>query len=164
MIGESQFVSEVTEMKEMLYRLSISYLHSDADAQDAVQQALEKAWRHRDRVAEAAFRPYLTRIVINECKTTLRRARRAFPSDRLERYAGETPPPDVSLSQALASLPDKLRTPLLLRYMEGFSLEEVASATRVPVTTARSRLYRARNALRQALSDREEGKPCANIR
>ena len=164
MMDEGRFVSEVTEMKDMLYRLSVSYLHSDADAQDAVQQALEKAWRHRAKVAEQAFRPWLTRIVINECKTQLRRAGRVMPSDQLERYAGETPPPDIALSDALSRLPDKLRTPILLHYMEGFSVEEVARALHVPMTTVRSRLYRGRDALRRELSDGEEGKPCARMK
>ena len=164
MIDESRFVFEVTEMKDMLYRLSVSYLHSDADAQDAVQQALEKAWRHRARVAEEAFRPWLTRIVINECKTQLRRAGRVMPSDQLERYAGETPPPDIALSDALSRLPDKLRTPILLHYMEGFSIQEVARALHVPMTTVRSRLYRGRDALRVELSDGEEGRLCARMR
>ena len=40
MIEESRFVAEVTQMRDMLYRLSVSYLRSDADAQDAVQQAI----------------------------------------------------------------------------------------------------------------------------
>ena len=164
MIEERQFVSEVTEMKDMLYRLSVSYLHSDADAQDAVQQALEKAWQHRSRVGDGAFRPWLTRIVINECKTQLRRVKRVQPSDKLEAYAGTTPPPDITLSDALSRLPDKLRTPLLLHYMEGFSVEEVAKSLRVPATTVRSRLYRARNALRDQLNDGEEGTACARTR
>ena len=164
MIEERQFVSEVTEMKDMLYRLSVSYLHSDADAQDAVQQALEKAWQHRSRVGDGAFRPWLTRIVINECKTQLRRAKRVQPSDQLEAYAGTTPPPDIALSDALSRLPDKLRTPLLLHYREGFSVEEVAKSLRVPASTVRSRLYRARNALRDQLTDGEEGKACARMR
>ena len=164
MVEERQFVAEITEMKDMLYRISVSYLRSDADAQDAVQQALEKAWRHRERVNAAAFRPWLTRIVINECKTHLRRAKRVQLTDQPELYAGVTPPPDIALADALSRLPDKLRTPLLLHYMEGFSVEEVARALRVPGTTVRSRLYRARNALRDELTDKEEARTCAGMR
>ncbi len=156
MIEESRFVAEVTAMKDMLYRLSVSYLHSDADAQDAVQQAIENAWRHRDRVGADYFRTWLTRIVINECKTQLRRGRRYVCSDQMERYAGQTPPPDLTLRDALDRLPEKLRTPLLLQCMEGFSVREVSRALRLPETTVRSRLYRAREALRRELG--EEGR------
>lgn len=155
MIEERFFVAEITAMKDMLYRLSVSFLHSDADAQDAVQQAIENAWRHRGRVDERAFRPWLTRIVINECKTQLRRKKRAVPSDWLEACAAEAQPPDIALRDALERMPEKLRTPLLLHYMEGFSVAETAAALRVPMTTVRSRLYRAREALRRELGGEE---------
>lgn len=155
MMNEERFVREVTDMRDMLYRLSVSYLHHDQDAQDAVSQAIENAWRHRGRVEPEAFRPWLTRIVINQCKSILRRRRRVVLSDRMELYAGMTPPPDLALWDALARLPDKLRTPLLLHHMEGFSVDEVARALHVPGTTVRSRMYRARAALRAGLEEKE---------
>ena len=105
MIDGERFVQEVTDMQDMLYRLSVSYLHHDQDAQDAVAQAIENAWRHRARVAEGAFRPWLTRIVINQCKSMLRRRARVSPSDQLERLGGMTPPPDLALRDALSHLP-----------------------------------------------------------
>lgn len=155
MIDERAFVLEVASMRDMLYRLSVSYLRSDADAQDAVQQALENAWRHRDRVDEAGFRPWLVRIVINECKSALRRRKKLFFTERMEKMAVRTPPPDLALADALERMPEKLRTPLLLHHMEGFSLEEIAAATGVPRTTVASRLFRARRALREALGEEE---------
>lgn len=158
MIDEHGFVTEVTAMRDMLYRLSVSYLHSDADAQDAVQQAIENAWRHRARVNPAYFRSWLTRIVINECISQLRRRKRALLSDRMELYGGEAEMPDPALSDALSRLPEKLRTPLLLHYMEDFSVKEVARALGVPGTTVRSRLARARDALRAELGGDEGGR------
>ena len=156
MIDGERFVQEVTDMQDMLYRLSVSYLHHDQDAQDAVAQAIENAWRHRAHVEEGAFRPWLTRIVINQCKSMLRRRNRVMPSDQLERLSGTTPPPDLALRDAISRLPEKLRTPLLLHYMEGFSTDEVARAMRLPGTTVRSRMHRARLCLRAELSGREE--------
>ena len=155
MIDGERFVQEVTDMQDMLYRLSVSYLHHDQDAQDAVAQAIENAWRHRARVAEGAFRQWLTRIVINQCKSMLRRRARVSPSDQLERLSGMAPPPDIALWDALSRLPEKLRMPLLLHYMEGFSTDEVARALRVPGTTVRSRMHRARLRLRAELGERE---------
>lgn len=98
MMTEERFVQEVMQMRDMLYRLSVSYLHHDHDAQDAVSQAIENAWRHRDRVSPDAFRPWLTRIVINQCKTLLRQrgafspaktwsAMRAWPNLWISRFA-----------------------------------------------------------------------------
>ncbi len=126
-----------------------------------VQQALENAWRHRERANPAAFRPWLTRIVINECISQLRRRKNAQTSKWVDQLACQSPPPDIALADALSRLPDKLRTPLLLHYMEGFSLEEIAKALGVPMTTVRNRLYRGRNALRDALTEGERDASCA---
>lgn len=157
-MDEQGFVTEVTAMRDMLYRLSVSYLHSDADAQDAVQQAIENAWRHRARVKPERFRPWLTRIVINECISQLRRGRRVLLTGRMELYGEQAEMPDPTLSDALSRLPEKLRTPLLLHYMEDFSVKEVAQALGVPGSTVRNRLARARSALRAELGGEEGGR------
>lgn len=155
MIDEGCFVSEVMAMRPALYRLSMSIVHHDADAQDAVSQAIENAWRHRTRVDAQAFRAYLTRIVINECKSLLRRKRRSVPTDDFTFLSAAAAPPDAVLSDAIARVPEKLRTPLLLHYMERFSLREIAQILHVPVTTVRSRLSRGREALRKELGEEE---------
>ena len=85
----------------------------------------------------------------------LRRRARVSPSDQLERLSGMAPPPDIALWDALSRLPEKLRMPLLLHYMEGFSTDEVARALRVPGTTVRSRMHRARLRLRAELIGKE---------
>ena len=60
-------------------------------------------------------------------------------------------PPDPTLALVLRTLPAKLRLPLMLCYMEGMSYEEAAAALRIPLTTLRSRLHRAKKALRKEL-------------
>lgn len=61
------------------------------------------------------------------------------------------PPPDPTLDLVLRRLPAQLRLPLMLCYMEGMSYEEAAKALRIPVTTLRSRIHRAKKALRKEL-------------
>lgn len=61
-------------------------------------------------------------------------------------------PPDLTLSLALQALPEKLRLPLVLCYSEGMSYEEVAQTLRIPVTTVRGRIRRAKGALRKELN------------
>ena len=56
-------------------------------------------------------------------------------------------PADPALRQAVESLPEKLRLPLILHYLEGYSYQEIASILHIPRTTVRSRLSRARLAL-----------------
>ena len=63
-----------------LYRIAHSYLPTDVDAADAVQEALTRAWDKRGTLREPQyFRTWLTRIVINVCKVALRERRRVKP-------------------------------------------------------------------------------------
>ena len=156
MIDESRFTAEVLRMQNMLYRTAVSILRHDADAQDAVQQALENAWKHRHRVNPDYFAPWMMRIVINCCKSQLRLRGREKSTDQMELYGGETPPPDPALADALSRLPIKYRMPLLLHYLEGFSLEEISQALRLPMNTVKSRLRRARLLLRAEWNKAEE--------
>lgn len=57
-------------------------------------------------------------------------------------------PPDERLKQALSAVPEKLKVPLLLHYLEGFSVAEVAQILRIPQGTVKSRLHHARKRLR----------------
>ena len=144
---EERFVSEVRAMERTLYRVARGYLRTWDECADAVQEALCKAWDKRKRVDESYFRPWLTRIVINECHNIGRRKKRLIPVAEPEREpAPESALPE--LADALEALPEKLRLPLSLHYLEGFSVEEIARILRIPAGTVKSRLHQARNQLR----------------
>lgn len=156
MIDDATFTSEAQQMIPSLYRLSQSILRAPSDAQDAVQQGLLRAWEKRAQVREDRFRAWLTRIVINECRNIQRRRMRVFPVEEVpEQAVPQGDSPDGELREAISALPQKLRTPLLLRYMERYSEQEIALALGVPVSTVKNRLYRARQALRRELSGAE---------
>lgn len=157
MIDERVFTEAAQTQLAGLYRLSLSILASAADAQDAVQQGMLRAWERRGQVSdESRLRAWLMRIVINECRNIQRRRMRVFPVAELPRGAQESGEiADGGLKEAIDALDEKLRTPLLLRYMEGFSEREIAQTLSVPVTTVKNRLFRARKALRAGLEDAE---------
>lgn len=142
-------------MERTLYRVSRGLLPSWADCGDAVQEALKKAWAKREHVDKAYFRPWLMRIVINECHTLNRRRRRETPVSEFPEEAAPAMP-DPLLRQAVSALPDKLRIPLLLHHLEGFGVAKVARILRVPEGTVKSRLHQARKRLRDEWEEREE--------
>ena len=154
MIGEEEFMREVSACERTLYRVSRALLGSDADCADAVQEALLKAWRHRGRTDISYFRAWLTRIVINECRTIGRRRART-PAAQGELPDVPTPQRDVSLEtrDALERLSAAHRLVLTLHYLEGFSLAEIAKLTRVPLGTVKYRIVQARKALRRELEE-----------
>lgn len=142
------FQTEAMRCERLMYHVGYSILHNDQDCADAVQEALARAWARRGRVEAAYFRPWLMRIVINECHTIGRKRRRVVLMDEVEQPAPAFEPPDERLKQALSAVPEKLKVPLLLHYLEGFSVAEVAQILRIPQGTVKSRLHHARKRLR----------------
>ena len=138
-----------------LYRLAQSILRQEADAQDAVQQSAVKAWAAADRIGLGKEKAYITRIVINECRNIQRHRRRVLPTDRQE-DAADPAHPDSELKAVVDSLPETLRLPLLLRYMEGYTEAEAAAILRITRNTLRARLKRARAKLRDEWMETQE--------
>ena len=151
----SAFSRIAEENMQGLYRLSFSILHTRHDAQVAVQQGLLRAWEKRETARPEQFRAWLTRIVINECHNIQRRRMRVVPMDELPERAApeEIDAAAGELKSAVDALPEKLRVPLLLRYMERYSEKEIAQTLGVPVTTVKNRLFRARRAVRAELDE-----------
>ena len=139
-----------------LYRLALSILRQEADAQDAVQQSAVKAWAAVDRIRPGNERAYITRIVVNECRNVQRHRLRILPVEKTGDAADPSQQPDMELKAVVESLPETLRLPLLLRYMEGYSEKEAAAVLRIPLNTLKARLKRARAKLRDEWIETQE--------
>lgn len=150
-----EFAQRVEAMQGALYRVAYGLLLNRADCADAVQEALLRAWEKRGSLREAAyFETWLTRILINECYGMLRCRRAALPLDGLPEPAAP-PDADPTLHDAIARLDRKLRLPVVLHYMEGYGVDDIARMLRVPSGTIKTRLARARALLRLQLTDDE---------
>ena len=152
-MDEREFEQRARACMPKLHRIACAILLRSDDREDAIQEALLRAWRYRTRLREDAyFETWLVRILINECKDILRRRRRTNAVELTEHIpAPEQNVPDPVLRQALFSLDVKLRLPLVLRYLEGYKIEEIAQMTRTPVGTLNHRLRTAKDRLRIAL-------------
>lgn len=154
MVDEQRFTQEATAVMPTLYRISHSILRAQADAQDAVQQGLLKAWAARDRARLDTLRAFMTRIVINECHNIQRHRMRVVPASEMAAHT-QFVPPDIDVAHAVAALPESKRIPLLLKYAGQYTEQEIAMAMGLPLTTVKSRLHSARAILRKQLADRE---------
>ena len=110
---QTEFTQRVLAMQDRLYRVSCTLLRCEADREDAVQSALEKAWRGRFLLRQEQYmETWLTRILINECYAIMRRSRRIIPMAEV----GENQPAqweaqnaDEMLCRALTALPEAIR-------------------------------------------------------
>jgi RNA polymerase sigma-70 factor (ECF subfamily) len=158
---------------QLLFRTARSIIRSDAEAEDAVQEAYLRAWRALGSYrAESRLSTWLVRIVTNEALGRLRRtgaqvipleAAMTTPEPRDQDVL--TDAPDRGPEQALLRvqlrkmvearidlLPEAYRTVFMLRAVEEMSVEEVAKALDIPEATVRTRFFRARSLLRESLA------------
>jgi RNA polymerase sigma-70 factor (ECF subfamily) len=167
----------VARHSEQVYKLAHNLTGNSGDAEDAAQEAFLRIYRSLGRFRGAsAFTTWLYRVVVNVCIDEMkRRRRRPIPASSLkddDTYdiaacapAHQTPNPvhelershrDEIVRKAVNSLPPHLRFVVILCDMQGLSYEEAASALGAGVGTIKSRLHRARMALRDALEPYRE--------
>lgn len=155
-MDKQEFSRRVLAVEGRLYRISCGMLHEPQDRMDAVQEAVLKAWQNLGRLRrEEFFETWLTRILINECHNIQNARRRSAPMDELPECAAPPEDGNRALRDALASLDEALRLPLLLCYMEGYRVREIAKILRIPEGTVKSRIARAKRKLRALLEEKD---------
>jgi RNA polymerase sigma-70 factor (ECF subfamily) len=160
---------------QRLYRLARSIVRNDGEAEDVLQEAYLRAFAHLDTFrGDSALSTWLSRIVINEALGRLRKRRRAaaaeVPEDHREGGNGADiiPFPLVSseadpertmaqrqilnlVERATDDLPEIYRTVFVARVIEGLSMEETAELLGIKAETVKTRLFRARRLVRDAI-------------
>lgn len=155
-MDDNEYMRRVRGLEGRLYRVAQAMLWRDADALDAVQEAVFTGWMKRSGLRdEARFEAWLMRILVNRCRDMLR-GRKREAALTVEPTAEDRMCEDLQLRLALKKLPEKYRLPLVLHYMEGWPMAEVAELLRVPKPLAASRLRQARKALRALLDGGDE--------
>lgn len=166
--GDKQaFELLVTKYQRKLWRLLSRFIRDPAEVEDVAQESFIKAYRALPSFrGDSAFYTWLYRIAINTAKNYLvARSRRPPGSDveidDAEHYEGDNALKDLAtpegglrareleraVNEAVANLPEELRTAIMLREYDGLSYEDIASIMDCPVGTVRSRIFRAREAI-----------------
>ena len=179
---DGAFETLVRAYQDRLYSFALRLTSRPEDAEEAAQDAFVKAYRALctyppERIRAMALRAWLYQITLNVVRNRVRGKKlRLVSLDHPLSPRGETAweapdaedrRPDARYERArrradmeslVAKLPDRYRAPILLRYVEGLGLDEVAKVLGQPVGTAKSNVHRGVNALREALvASRREG-------
>jgi len=151
----------VRRYQEAAFRTAFLILRDSAEAEDAAQESLVKAYRAIDRVREGSLRPWLLKIVVNE---SLNRAKSRKRREAMAERAGREPAAmqgwsvdEAVISReraeqvraALEALKEQERTIIYLRYFLMLSEQELAQYLGCPAGTVKSRLHRALGKLRE---------------
>jgi RNA polymerase sigma-70 factor (TIGR02960 family) len=184
--GESAFVALAERHRRELHVHCYRMLASFDDAEDAVQETLLRAWRHRDGFEGGAFRAWLYRIATNVCLDVLRRSSRRlsamhsfadvpwlqpYPDRLLDEIVSSDVQPDAAVVEretiglaflsAMQVLPPRQRAALILRDVLGWPADETASLLETSVAAANSALQRARATMQEHLPARRTDWPAA---
>lgn len=153
-MDREEFAGRVEAVKGRLYRTAYLCLGSEADALEAVDEAVYQALRNLKKLRQPEFfETWLTRILINECRRELRRRRRFSTAG--EEALPDTAGPDcydaLPLREAVRRLPEELRMVIVLRFFSGYTQAETAAALEIPQGTVATRQRRALELLRLEL-------------
>ena len=147
------------ENYDKYYRLAYSYMKSEQDALDVVQESAYKAIRDCGQVKEQRYiGTWLYRIVVNTALDALRRRGREVA---LEEWQENSWPPSyagLELWEILDRLDEKERTVVVLRYFHDLKLEDIAGILGENVNTVKARLYRTLKKMRMELEPEAVGR------
>lgn len=162
----------VQRYQRVTFSVALRMLGSRADAEDVAQQALADAYAALDRFRgegrKRAFYTWLLRITINRAKDVLKSKKRTEEPLCAEAEGGEAMfahdpgSPETHAGQAedrrrlqaaLLTLPPKYREVLVLKDVEGLAYEEIRPILRLPITTLKIRMIRARARMRAVLGE-----------
>lgn len=174
---DGSFERLVRDFQDRLFTFALRLTGRREDAEEVAQDAFVRAYRALKtypaaRVRSMALKAWLYQVTLNVARNRLRRKSRPTVSldddsrgaSSAARHAQDDPGarPDARLevkrrradiASLVAQLPDRYRSPLILRYVEGLKLEEVSAILKQPLGTTKSNVHRAINALRESLTN-----------
>lgn len=149
---EAEAEELLLENYEKYYRLAYSYVRNEQDALDIVQESAYRVIRDCGKVREGKYlSTWIYRIVINTAIDFLRKQKREGISLEEVEIPYEDHYRDGDSLTVLSALEEKDRAIVILKYCEGWKLEEIAQALEMNLNTVKARLYRALKKLRIAL-------------
>ena len=166
------FAEIVTRYQKQIFSLAYRLTNQVEDAQDLAQEAFLKIYQVLGKYdTSRPFFPWMYKVAANVCYTALRkRPQDEVPLDKVIEFAPTIPqaatqPEDYTetkeiqraVQEALSGLPDKYKVPLVLRYLEDMTYQQIADVMDLPLTTIETRLFRGKSLLQKRLSVFERG-------
>lgn len=138
------------EHKNSVYRLALTYLHSQADAEDICHDVFIRMIEHMDSILPGKERAWLLTVTANDCKNRLK-SRKRHESEELTDAIPTQEAESQNVLETVMSLSVKERTVIYLYYYEGYSAEEIGRILKITASAVRSRMERARKHLKLKL-------------
>lgn len=147
-ITKEKFADLIREYKLPMYRLSYGILQNEMDAEDAVGEAVIKAYEHLDSLREIdKFRQWIMMITANEAKHIFRKRK----SEDVSRYGMSQNDKHDELWDIILTLDEKYRSVIILFYYDQMKIKEISEILHITEGTVKSRMSRAKDILKKQL-------------
>lgn len=151
---QETFERNIREYAPNMYRLALAMLHNRQDAEDAVSEAVLIAYEKRHTLRDRKrFKPWIMQIMANEARRIYGKNRRITPMEDMEAYMPSFRDENHELWDVVMQLETAHREVIMLYFYERFSIKEIGRILRVPEGTVKSRLSRAKKALKEMLEE-----------
>ncbi|MBD5143179.1 MAG: RNA polymerase sigma factor [Ruminococcus sp.] len=139
----------VNQYGDMLYRICLLSLKNHADAEDAVQEVFLKYFtRAPEFDSENHRKAWLITVALNQCKTIHRQKKRSIPTEpELLKISETISQENHAILDALVQVPEKFRIVLILYYVEGYKIQEIANLIGKSSSAVKMRLSKGRKLL-----------------
>lgn len=151
MMEKEEFCERIREQEVSMYRYALGVLRNAADAEDAVGEAVLRAYEHLGQLKDVTcFRTWMMSILVNVTRTMWKRKGRVdLPGDMSLYEKGESGE-KKELWYLVMELSQEFRDVVILYYYDGFRVREIARMLKISEGTVKSRLKRAREKLKRA--------------
>ncbi|ASA21010.1 sigma-70 family RNA polymerase sigma factor [Paenibacillus donghaensis] len=158
---EEIFYEQVSAQRRKLYGIAYSYLRSEADALEVLQETTCRAWQKRKSLRNPErFTPWLVRILINCCKDELKRRKHIVTAEQPERFEDGVmemrSDHRLDMDQALDAVKPKYRQVLVLKYYKDMTVSDIAEVLDKPEGTVKTWLNKGLKQLRDRMKRKGE--------
>lgn len=156
-ISKEEFVKLIDENKLSMYKLARSILKNDSQAEDALSESILKAYKNKDKIKDVNnFKPWIMKILANECYNLIRKNKRFELIDNLESLNLIHMDKSINnLKEIVEKLNKEYSSVIVLYYYEDMSIKQISDILNIPEGTVKSRLSRAKSKLRVLLNNEE---------
>lgn len=152
------FQKEAMKLERLLYHICYGMLHNQSDCEDAIQEALLRAWKNRHQLRDMEhFRSWLCRITANACQDVLRKRQHegVYYDAMVDNQPASIDLEQMVLRDALSTLSPEVRVCMTLYYLDGIPVREVAQTLEIPEGTVKTRLMKGREKMSKLLREVE---------
>ena len=160
----------ITKYGGYVYGICLNFTKNAADAENLTQETFISAYTHPSLTDESKYKAYLAKIAVNKCKDHLKSAymRRVYPESDLasaSRHTSSAGLPEKTLlereavhniKKEILALKEPYRLAAILYFLKEKNISEIAEILQRPPNTVSTQLFRARNILKEKLSQRKE--------